>query len=433
MNIEKNKEILKSKYKKFITKRCNKLSKEPVYRRAKIIDYNIDNELESIETTKYFRTISDSIIDFHLNHNNIDPETGKNVSIGVVRMANVPPCIELTKFLLRGTLPDDFEIRTMAYHSSQVSLMRNEQEKYLDKVLNRKNGAESIFSDKIIRKHINTIEAKNIIFVLVVTSIEEVGRDHCFDWGIIEPSSFRSIIQLAGRVIRHIQNKYTNEKCIKYPNIGIIQFNLKGLSKLSFEKPGYESSAHMLESHDIYNLIDTGKISERIDSIPRIIRNEIDFDPSKKLIDLEHECLHELLTNYDQHGAGTMEGWNNGFWWVTGIPQNTVKFRDNDEKKITLYLLPDNDNNFNFYEKRDNGTRNPISETFDIETEVLDKDDIKRLWIYRDYEKLFKENVENYKESFFPYCTEIKTTTYDKWRYRYIDQIGLTRIKIEQY
>jgi CRISPR-associated endonuclease/helicase Cas3 len=439
MNIEKDRDFFRGKYKKFITKRCNKLSKEPVYRRAKIIDCMVDNEFEDIEN-RYFQIISESIIDFHLHHNNIDPKTGKTVSIGVIRMANVPPCIDLTKFLLRNDFGNDFEIRTMAYHSSQVLLMRNEQEKYLDKVLNRKNGAESIFSDNIIRKHINEIDAKNIIFVLVVTSIEEVGRDHCFDWGIIEPSSFRSIIQLSGRVIRHIQNKYTNEKCLNYPNIGILQYNLKGLKidgKLSFNKPGFESSEHILESHDMYDLVNIEEISKKIDSIPRIMKNETDFNPNKNLIDLEHECLHELLTNYDQQGANTLEGWNQGFWWVTGLPQAIVRFRYNNEEERILYLLPENDDNFDFYEKgaNDQGepVKNPIRNTLGINVEDLSENEIKRLWIYRDYKKLFEENVQNYTESFFPFCAEIKIIVYKNIKeYRYIDQLGLTRIKMDK-
>jgi CRISPR-associated endonuclease/helicase Cas3 len=33
--------------------------------------------------------------------------------------------------------------------------------------------------------------------------VTEVGRDHDYDWAVVEPSSMRSLIQLAGRVRRH--------------------------------------------------------------------------------------------------------------------------------------------------------------------------------------------------------------------------------------
>jgi CRISPR-associated endonuclease/helicase Cas3 len=89
-------------------------------------------------------------------------------------MANIKPCIELTKYLLTCELPENTEIRTMAYHSQQVLLMRHEQEKYLDSVLKNRNKNNTILEEDIIK---NTQE-KNIIFVLVATPVEEVGRDH---------------------------------------------------------------------------------------------------------------------------------------------------------------------------------------------------------------------------------------------------------------
>ena len=40
--------------------------------------------------------------------------------------------------------------------------------------------------------------------------MEEVGRDHDFDWAIIDASSVQSIVQTAGRVNRHRLEKYSN-------------------------------------------------------------------------------------------------------------------------------------------------------------------------------------------------------------------------------
>mgnify|MGYP003441893274 CR=1 FL=1 len=116
----------------------------------------------------------------------------------------------------------------MGYHSRQVLLLRSEQERHLDAVLKRKEkqGEQPIvFSNDVIRQHLDTTASEHVIFILVATPVEEVGRDHDFDWAIIEPSSYRSIIQLAGRVLRH----RSLEKDIEQPNIGLLQYNLKGL------------------------------------------------------------------------------------------------------------------------------------------------------------------------------------------------------------
>eukprot|EP00906_Rhabdomonas_costata_P019724 RCo028724 len=98
----------------------------------------------------------------------------------------------------------------MAYHSQQVMLLRHEQEKHLDEVLKRKEQTDEApvaFAHPIIRGHLDACKANNLIFILVATPVEEVGRDHDFDWAVIEPSSFRSIIQMAGRVRRHRDGK----------------------------------------------------------------------------------------------------------------------------------------------------------------------------------------------------------------------------------
>lgn len=94
----------------------------------------------------------------------------------------------------------------MTYHSRQILLLRHEQERYLDKVLTRKTQSATVdFQDETVRKHLDSTPEENIIFILVATPVEEVGRDHDFDWAVVEPSSYRSIIQLAGRVLRHRQ------------------------------------------------------------------------------------------------------------------------------------------------------------------------------------------------------------------------------------
>jgi CRISPR-associated endonuclease/helicase Cas3 len=145
----------------------------------------------------------------------------------------------------------------MAYHSQQVLLMRHDQEKYLDSVLKNRNKNNTILEEDIVK---NTQE-KNIIFVLVATPVEEVGRDHDFDWAIIEPSSFRSFIQMAGRVLRH-RDIYPDK-----PNIGIMKYNYKtlkivkqqgekGLEKYPvFKNPGYQKNAKDLKKYALDKLI----------------------------------------------------------------------------------------------------------------------------------------------------------------------------------
>jgi CRISPR-associated endonuclease/helicase Cas3 len=229
----KTKEDYKKQHDKYIDKHIENLTKQPVKRKANIADCsaNID---------EYFEAIKKAVLEKHKHHHFLDTKTDKKISIGVVRMANINPCVDLTKDLLKNISTEETEIKTMAYHSRQVLLMRHAQEKYLDKILKRgKDWEANILEDKVIRNHIDNSEAKNIIFVLVATPVEEVGRDHDFDWAVIEPSSYRSFIQLAGRVLRH------RDKEVIEPNIAIMKYNYRALKtggkKIAFKWPGYQN------------------------------------------------------------------------------------------------------------------------------------------------------------------------------------------------
>lgn len=57
------------------------------------------------------------------------------------------------------------------------------------------------------------------LFVVVASAVAEVGQDHDYDWAIAEPSSMRSLIQLAGRIQRH------RKQLPSTPNLLILQKN----------------------------------------------------------------------------------------------------------------------------------------------------------------------------------------------------------------
>lgn len=70
-------------------------------------------------------------------------------------------------------------------------------------------------------------------FIVVATPVEEVGRDHDFDWAVLEPSSAQSLVQAAGRVNRHrflrLEGTY---------NIAILQYNLRHCENCGKGRPG---------------------------------------------------------------------------------------------------------------------------------------------------------------------------------------------------
>ena len=407
-----NKENYKKQHDKFIANRIEQLGKQPVRRKANIAPC-------STEVSEYFESIKQAVLEKHKHHHFVDSKTNKKISIGVVRVANIDPCVALTRFLLNNNLAEDTEIKTMAYHSRQVLLMRHAQEKYLDKILKRNKGDDHILQDKVIRKHVEQSEANNIIFVLVATPVEEVGRDHDFDWAVIEPSSFRSFIQLAGRVLRH------REKEVLEPNIAIMKYNYRALKtggkKIAFKWPGYQNHKDDLSSYDLNKLVDTQALAENLDATNRIQKTN-----TSELADLEHQVIHKLLTHYEKKGPETMQGWIDSDWWLTALPQQYVKFRNKNQDK-TVYLTTDNI----LLEKGSRGNAVPV-EKDSVRFETLNEQEVANLWLQRNYKNLIIEQAKSMEigETVLIYG-ELNLPTYDGTispnSFIYNEQLGLSR------
>ncbi len=425
-------EIYKNRHTAFVTRRIEHLKKQPVKRKADIIDlYETMEQCEfddsETKETHYFSSIVSAIAQKHHDHHTIDMATLTKVSFGVVRMANIEPVIALYKYLLNVALDDDTQIRVMPYHSRQVLLLRHVQEQHLDKILKRKEkAAEELdaFQEILIRKHIDDANVKNLIFIVVATPVEEVGRDHDFDWSVIEPSSFRSIIQMAGRVRRH----RTDE--IKEPNIGLMQYNFKAFKACDesgkyFLRPGYEVN-EQFATHDLKSLVDEQNLLERIDATPRILRPEV-LDYKHSLSDMEHYTIHKDLTHYEQIGANTMQGFLNEQWHLTAHPQIFHPFRASQES-VALYLYYDEEQGrLTFAEKDDRGMF--VKDREDIyNIEIINPTVHRRTWLERDYNTLltlYADKHSETEEEISKVFGEINFIYREGANYIYSDEYGL--------
>ena len=393
-------DLYKKTHSEFIDKRIKKLEKQPVKRKAEIIPItqsNNKNDDKNKDKTYFFESIKNAISKKHQNHNTEHTNAGKNISFGLIRVANVDPCIELAKYLIEkwNDSDEDLEIKVMSYHSRQVLILRNEQEKYLDKILKRKEGTSEepkAFQDETIIKHIKNSKSNNIAFIVIATPIEEIGRDHDFDWAIIEPSSFRSIIQIAGRVMRH------RVKDIIEHNIALLEYNLRvSMSKSNpYSRPGYEGLAGIkLTTHNLNELLEYDyKILDNINAIPRIkAREKSNMRVSSNLIDLEHYVINKLLNGdkgNEQYSPESINGYIKSFWWLTGLPQMLVKFRESQNDRI-LYRVYDEDEDEAFFSEDGENNRSAI---LNISETRLSERGKQRLWIERDYLELISRQSE---------------------------------------
>lgn len=427
----------------FISKRVNKLQSQPAKRKADIIvcaDSMNTNKSSSNETkqTLYFSHIKDAILTKHRLHNTLDTVTNKLVSFGVVRVANIGPCVELTKHLLQAQYPDNIEVRVMAYHSRQVLLLRHEQEKHLDKVLKRKEDvgqSPNAFSNAVIRHHLDNAAAKHVIFILVATPVEEVGRDHDFDWAIVEPSSYRSIVQLAGRVRRHREGE------VSTANIGLMQYNYKAFKEgdkddgIYFTRPGYETKS--LPTHDLAKLVNQNSLLSCVNAIPRIYK--LKSSEQQHLAGIEHKATADLLTSYKSKGPESLQGYLSHTWYLTALPQQLNPFRQSEQNTKIFLAVNRGDAPCYFTQKDEQGCRVTdingdlmnIEGILQINHVELTEYERRNLWLERDYVSLLIQYIEDEKLPTARQVSlrygELSFVAREGEQYEYNDQFGLVK------
>lgn len=302
----------------------------------------------------------------HSTHHTRDPQTQKRVSFGLVRMANIEPLFEVALALFRQVPPEGVRIHLCVYHAGHPLLVRSAIEQQLDRALNRKD-PDAVFAQPDVRLRLDSASEPDHLFIVLGSPVTEVGRDHDYDWAVVEPSSMRSLIQLAGRVRRHRLGVSDS------PNILVFSHNLRHfryLGRAAFCRPGFEMDEgdYRLELHDLRDLMTVDEL-DGIDARTRILSPELTaLRPRNRLIDLEQARLwHMMLPQQIQNAAALPPGVrvrsalrtatpqfvrNASTWWqqapedalLTAVLQQQDPFRKAPmPPDITLALLPDED------------------------------------------------------------------------------------------
>ncbi|CAK0757119.1 CRISPR-associated endonuclease/helicase Cas3 [Gammaproteobacteria bacterium] len=237
------------------------------------------------EIKPWYQAIKQAVARLHKNHGWLDPISGKRISFGLVRVANISGAIPLARELANIS-----GARVVCYHSRLLTLQRYYIETILDRLLTRKNGDEHILHDPEVRTAIERCPGPTVAFIVVATPVEEIGRDHDFDWAVIEPSSVQSIVQTAGRVNRHRLLPISAER----PNVAVLQFNrrtmlAKGNNACAFQSPGFEmGESH--PTHDLRELLDWNHI-EQIDARLR-------FDTCHNFAKFDDQSIIKAMSNH---------------------------------------------------------------------------------------------------------------------------------------
>ncbi len=362
----------KNEYIKYMKEFSNKISENKITKKFKIVDFS---------DRQFFK----NIFDLHdMNHTSIGD---LNISLGLFRIANVKNCINISNLLLKNK-DEKYEIRVSCYHAKDINLRRYEKEKLLDKCLDRTHfDKENSNWIKNLYETMPWLKNKkgNVILVLVASPVEEVGRDHDFDWAIIEPSSIHSIIQTSGRVNRHRLEQIDENKY----NIIIMKNNFKSLfdkkESVVFQFPGLQNrntnhnpSMNIMMKPSDKNI----KPSEIIDS--RLI---FDFDEKRVRFAEDDDYAIKL---YLKNNIKILErSDNSGLLFMTKeFEKNKLRNETYNKIKVDILIGKPDENGFYLIEDNWKKSKNKLRKKGDVVWE----NEPTNQWLELDIKKLSELN-----------------------------------------
>lgn len=322
-----NTETFMQAHNNFVEARIAMLEKQPAVRKGELIQVSAASTDPQDVSQSVAEAISTSIYTLHDKYHQVHPKTGKRISIGLVRMANIDPMVQVVKAFVNQAAKAGYQVHFCVYHARFPMIVRSKIEEILDRVLKR-HDPEKIWKQPEIASSIDSSEDPNHIFVIFGTSVTEVGRDHDYDWAIVEPSSMRSIIQLAGRIKRH------RPKAVEDANLHILRKNIKALKNQSpaYAKPGFETEKFALKNKDLSEALMPAQYCV-VRSTPRLYRRA-DLIPNENLVDLEHAHTENVLLGSMKNGFYAARWWRQSVDWCYEI-QKQSRFRKPDGKYAT--------------------------------------------------------------------------------------------------
>ncbi|PWF23790.1 type I-F CRISPR-associated helicase Cas3f [Corticimicrobacter populi] len=343
----------------FVNKRAAQLQQAAPLRRAELLPLDLAKNLPpEARHAAFAPLVRDACLRLHHDHAERDPVSGKRISFGLVRMANIEPLFDVALNLFQQGAPAGTHIHLCVYHARFPLLQRSAIEHQLDTVFNRRvDKGQAVYQLPEIRTQIDAHEATDQLFIVLASPVCEVGRDWDADWAVAEPSSMRALIQLAGRVQRH--RAQPGDK----PNMLVFETNLRHFRPFTghkkdtpacFVRPGFEkeNAQHAqgriyhpfrLFSHRLDKLLRPEEY-RTISALPRI-QPASDLQPKLRLADLEQARIQDTMlsrsaeqSSRDQNAASI---WQHPQASLTGALPQQQPFRASTMDMETLVFLPD--------------------------------------------------------------------------------------------
>lgn len=343
----------------FVERRSAQLDKAVVRRRCTLLPLPLSGLRREELAPRFAELVLQAALSFHGHHHSVEARTGRRVSFGLIRMANIEPLVEVALALYRLGAPPGVRIHLCVYHSQFPLLIRSAIEQRLDAALNRRK-PDAVFDLPDIRQRLEAHDEVDQLFIVLGSPVTEVGRDHDYDWAVVEPSSMRSLIQLVGRVRRH------RVAACEVPNVGVFETNsryFRNRGEPVFCKPGFETVAFRLDEH-LLSTLWPESAQQVIDARPRIAAPPPEqLQPRCRLVDLEHARMRQTMLAQTTATTGPVKPGqrqrastkaaapvlNAASWWslppadalLTALLPQQQPFRDDSTQRVDLLLRPD--------------------------------------------------------------------------------------------
>jgi len=179
-----------------------------------------------IETKEQlFEAVWQASLALHQAHPQALDGTALPYSIGSVRWNRVDWCQGFSNYVIKKAQETpDLEVSVLTYHSKFFPLALNKIETELDGLVKRRPQCLDAAPKKLaaLFSKAQNNHKKSLLVLVCTSPISEIGRDHDYDWAVIEPCSLASMVQMAGRVWRH-----RPEKTTLVPNIMMMPLNTR--------------------------------------------------------------------------------------------------------------------------------------------------------------------------------------------------------------
>ncbi|WP_227002097.1 type I-F CRISPR-associated helicase Cas3f [Aeromonas schubertii] len=331
----------------FVTARLARLAEQSSLRRGAIWPVIAKGKSSDEVVQAMASAVREGMLQLHSVHHERHA-SGKCCSVGLVRMANIDPLVAVARQVLLQAPPPDTRIHFCIYHSHHPLLVRSEMEKRLDALLTRYD-SDAFWQRPEISQALAQPEQHHL-FVVFASPVAEVGRDHDYDWAIAEPSSMRSLIQLAGRIQRH------RKRVPAAPNLLILNRNAKALRGVTpaYCQPGFESSEFQLANHDMVQSLRKEQY-EVIGAAPAIqMPPSPARGPYTNLVELEHAHLATSLFAQGHQPPSAVSWWQHPLDWA-GEMQRQTRFRESRPDESFVLYQADEDEPLRFHRLEERG------------------------------------------------------------------------------